>query len=147
MPFKKHHKQEPQSQNKMIKLSKFNKYKYLPFLFLIVFFSLNTPVLALNFKDSFSETGPLKSFSKEAGFSPKPLSVEGYIGLVLTTFFSVLGVISVILIIYSGFIWMTARGNEAKVTKAKDNLYSLFIGLLFILGAYALTTFLLKIFN
>jgi hypothetical protein len=47
--------------------------------------------------------------------------------------------------IYSGIMWMTARGNESKVEKAKDNLLDLTIGLLFILGSYALTAFILRI--
>ena len=129
----------------MLKLKKTNQ--YLLSLILLSVFLFSSPALALSFKDSFSKTGSLGSFSKEAGFAAEPVAVEGYIGLILTAFFSILGIIAVILIIYSGFTWMTARGNESQVTKAKDNLFSVLIGLIFIVGAYALTTFLLKIFN
>ncbi len=116
-------------------------------LIIISSFLLTLPASAFNFKDSFSTKGSLGVFSKQAGFSPQPATIESYVGLVLTTIFSILGIVSVVLIIYSGFVWMTARGNESQVAKAKDNLYNIIIGLMFIIGAYALTTFLLKIFT
>ena len=48
------------------------------------------------------------------------------------------GVIFMLLIIYAGFGWMTARGNETAVENAKHTLTSASIGLGVILGAYAL---------
>lgn len=129
----------------MIKLPKITK--YLLALTLIGSFLMATPTLALNFKDSFSKEGSLSSIAKESGFAKEPLAIESYIGILLTALFSILGIIAVILIIYSGFTWMTARGNEAQVTKAKDNLFNVIIGLIFIIGGYALTTFILKIFS
>ena len=82
-----------------------------------------------------------------SGYTDQDRAPEYYIGILLIGLFSILGVVAIILIIYSGFTWMTARGNEAQVTKAKDNLYNVIIGLIFIIGGYALTTFLLKIFS
>jgi len=40
---------------------------------------------------------------------------------------------------------MTASGNEEKITKAKQNLIHSTIGLLIVVGAYALVNFLLDI--
>jgi hypothetical protein len=57
-----------------------------------------------------------------------------------------LGIIAVILIIYGGFIWMTAAGNEDRVDTAKKILVSAVIGLLIILSAFAITTFVLNNF-
>lgn len=121
--------------------------KYLFALVIAASFLINTPALAFSFKDSFSKEGSLSTMAQKSGFEKNPISVEGYVGIVLTAFFSLLGIIAIALIIYSGFTWMTARGNEAQVTKAKDNLFTVIIGLIFILGGYALTAFLLKIFN
>lgn len=45
-------------------------------------------------------------------------------------------IISVILIIYGGFIWMFSRGNEEQVTKAKDILTGALIGAVIILASY-----------
>ena len=43
--------------------------------------------------------------------------------------------------IYGGFVWMTARGNTQAVDTAKDLIYSAVIGLIIVLAAYAITTF------
>lgn len=104
------------------------------------------PSLALGLKDGFSSE-KFNNFANSAGYTEEAQPVEYYIGLLLTGLFSILGVISIALIIYSGFTWMTARGNQAKVDKAKDTLIEVSLGLLFIIGGYALTTFLLKIFS
>jgi hypothetical protein len=101
---------------------------------------------ALGLKDGFSSTKEIGSFAKDAGYQ-KPQTPEYYVGLLLTGLFSVLGIVAIALIIYSGVVWMTARGNESKVEKAKENLTDVVIGLIFIIGSYALTMFILKIFS
>lgn len=55
-----------------------------------------------------------------------------------------LGVVAVILIIYGGFVWMTAAGNEERIKLAKKVLASAIIGLIIILSAFAIATFLLN---
>ncbi len=52
-----------------------------------------------------------------------------------------LGLIAVILILYGGFIWMTAGGNEDKVATAKKIITAAVIGLIIILLAWAIVTF------
>ncbi len=105
------------------------------------------PTLAASLKDGFSTTdSSLSTFAGQAGYTDAEKTPEDYIGMLLTGLFSILGVIAIALLIYSGFTWMTARGNESKVAKAKENIIDVIIGLIFIIGSYALTTFLLKIF-
>jgi len=53
-----------------------------------------------------------------------------------------LGIIFIVLIIYAGYTWMLARGNEADAQKAKDTITRAIIGLAIVLGAYAITTFI-----
>ena len=55
-----------------------------------------------------------------------------------------LGTIAVILIIYAGFVWMTSNGNEDKITKAKNILKGAVIGLVIVLSAFAITTFIIN---
>ncbi len=55
-----------------------------------------------------------------------------------------LGVLTILLILYSGFMWMTANGNEEKVQTAKDLLKNAVIGILIILSAFAIATFILR---
>lgn len=52
-----------------------------------------------------------------------------------------LGIIAVVIVLYGGFIWMTAGGSDEKVGKAKRMLIAGVIGLAIILSAYAITTF------
>jgi len=54
-----------------------------------------------------------------------------------------LGILSVILILFAGFKWMTAAGNDDQVASAKKLLISSVIGLVIILSSYALASFVL----
>jgi hypothetical protein len=127
-------------------IKKLNLTKYLLSFILIGGILGALPTLALGLKDGFSSESGLTNFAGQAGYTDATKTPEDYIGMLLTGLFSILGIIAIALLIYSGFTWMTARGNEAKVTKAKENLVDVIIGLIFIIGSYALTTFLLKIF-
>lgn len=70
-------------------------------------------------------------------------SVGEIVGTFVKAFLSILGIIFLILMIYSGYHWMTAHGDDQKVTKAKDTLREATIGLVIVVGAYAITQFVL----
>lgn len=55
----------------------------------------------------------------------------------------ILGILDVVIIVYAGFLWMTAGGNEEKVGEAKKWLYGSVIGLAIIFSAYALAGFII----
>jgi len=55
-----------------------------------------------------------------------------------------LGIIAVVIILAGGFMWMTAAGNEEKVGKAKKLLIAGIIGLVIILAAYIIATYVLS---
>ncbi len=57
---------------------------------------------------------------------------------------SLLGLIFLGLMLYGGFRWMTARGEEKYVTQAKDTITNAIIGIAIVVGAYAITDFVLK---
>ena len=71
-------------------------------------------------------------------------TVQGVVGTVITAVLSLLGVIFLILMIYGGFIWMLARGNESEVEKAQGIIRGAIFGLAIILAAYALTYFVVE---
>jgi hypothetical protein len=52
-----------------------------------------------------------------------------------------LGLAAVIVVLYSGYLWMTAAGNEQRIESAKSTLRAGIIGLALILSAYAITQF------
>jgi hypothetical protein len=55
-----------------------------------------------------------------------------------------LGIITIVLILYAGFKWMTAGGNEEKISDAKKILIASVIGLVIILSAYVLANFIIS---
>lgn len=69
--------------------------------------------------------------------------VGDMIGLVL----SFIGVLFLILTIYGGISWMTAGGNEQNVEKAKTIIINAIIGLLIVISAYTITSFIGGQFN
>ncbi len=67
-----------------------------------------------------------------------PVVVVSYI---INWVLSLLGLVALVLIIYAGFMWMSAAGNEERVTKAKDILKAAVIGLVIILGSYGIANY------
>lgn len=57
----------------------------------------------------------------------------------LTVFYSFVGVIFLVLVIYSGFLWMTARGNADQVERAQGYLRNLIFGIIILFGAFIVT--------
>ena len=55
-----------------------------------------------------------------------------------------LGIIAVIVILYGGFVWLTAGGNEDKVAKAKKLIVAGIIGLIIILASFAIVQFIVN---
>jgi len=60
------------------------------------------------------------------------------IGFVL----SFVGVLFLILMIYAGLTWMTAGGNLEQVKKARSLMINAILGLIVVMGAYAITAFI-----
>lgn len=58
-----------------------------------------------------------------------------------------LGLIAVIMILYGGFMWMTAGGNEEKVASAKKIISAAVIGLIVVLLAWAIVIFVVQTAN
>ncbi len=87
-------------------------------------------------------TGKLENVGNSAGY-PKDSSnsLPQIIGLVIKGLLSLLGIIFMGYIIYAGYLWMTAAGKEESITKAKAILRGSTIGLVIVLGAYAITEF------
>ena len=71
------------------------------------------------------------------------INTSSIAGGIIKIFLSLLGVIFVILMLYGGYLWMMARGNQEQVTKAKELITSAVIGLVIVIAAYAVTYFAL----
>ena len=73
---------------------------------------------------------------------PKEMAVS-----VVKYLMTFLGIIAVVVILYGGFMWMTASGNEDRVDKAKKIIIAGAIGLLIVIAAYAIVNFVVGITN
>ncbi|MCU0679461.1 MAG: hypothetical protein MUC28_03405 [Planctomycetes bacterium] len=66
------------------------------------------------------------------------VAVVGLIRLLMTF----LGIIAVIIVLYGGFVWLTAAGNEDRVGKAKKIITAAVIGLIIILSSFLIIDFI-----
>ena len=111
------------------------------FLSLLLFFQ-STPLLAAPAADQ------LKALGGKAGYDVGSITAEedivAIIGKIIYAVLSILGVIFLVLIIYGGFLWMTARGNEEQVGRAKKIITNATIGLAIIITSYAVTWFIMN---
>ena len=69
--------------------------------------------------------------------------LEYFVGTIIQIFLGLLGVIFLGLMIYGGYLWMMARGNEQQVEKAKETIKAATIGVAIILAGYAITQYVL----
>lgn len=94
---------------------------------------------AVNFDTGLKEAGTVSGLTEnkisQAGNIPAILG--DLVGMVL----ALLGIFFFILILYAGFIWMTAAGSGEQIEKAKKILISGAIGLVIVLSAYTITNY------
>lgn len=88
--------------------------------------------------------GGAETLAADAGYESQPSSdrLPIVIGSIIQIALSFLGVFFMILIIFSGFQWMSAGGNPETVGKAKSRITNAVIGLAIVLVAYGITWFI-----
>jgi hypothetical protein len=121
----------------MIKINKIKIFAVVFLMFLLGPVFLN-PVLALT-RDEMG-LGYVESLGlADPGDNkdPKEMAVE-----IISYLITFLGIIAVGIILYGGFIWMTAAGNDDRLAKAKKIIVAGVIGLIIILAAYAIVNFI-----
>lgn len=92
------------------------------------------------FSDSIPEDDLLGlEYGKASGLGSQDVRIT--VGMIIQSIIGLLGAITVVLILYAGFKWMTAGGADDKVGEAKKILTAAVIGLAIILSAYAITRF------
>lgn len=80
---------------------------------------------------------------KNAGIASER-SFEQIIGQIINVALSFLGIFFLGLMLYGGFRWMNAQGDDAEVKKAKDIIRNAIIGLVVIVAAFAISNFVLS---
>lgn len=129
-------------------LNKFMKKFLIIFLFLFLFsfvFFGNMGLAKTPFETSLEDTAKETGHVDSSGGGGK--SIDQIVQTVINVVLSFLGVGFLILMIYGGYVWMIARGNEQEVTKAKNIITSAIIGLIIVLSAYAISYFVISSFD
>jgi len=94
--------------------------------------------------------GPLDKLNKvaeKAGYQKETgTSIGAIAGQVIGVFISILGVIFIVLIVFAGYEYMMARGEEEKVKKSLATIRQAIVGLIITISAYAIWAFVFKYF-
>ena len=78
----------------------------------------------------------------DAGISSQK-TLPQLIGQIINIVLTLLGMVFLILVLYAGFLWMTAQGDDKVVGKAKDIIRQAIIGLIVIVAGFAISNFVL----
>lgn len=113
-------------------------------MFMIVFLPLLTFAVSANAQgasDNMLWGGQQDNIQQNTGLgNTDPRTMAASIIKILLGF---LGIIAVIIILYGGFKWMTAAGNEDNVSSAKKIIGAGVIGLVIILMAFGIAQFVI----
>ncbi len=74
----------------------------------------------------------------------KQENVLGIIGNIIGTALGLISIIFFVHILYAGFRWMVARGNEDEIRTAQDTIIAAIVGIIIVVAAYTITTFVFK---
>lgn len=66
------------------------------------------------------------------------------IGKLISVLLGIMGILLVVYIVWAGFIYATAQDDSKKTQKAKDMLKNAIIGLVFIVAAYAIASYVIS---
>ena len=64
------------------------------------------------------------------------------IGAIISVVLSLAGLVFLAIMFYAGLRWMTARGNEEFITKAKNAMFGALIGFILVTVSYGLSAFI-----
>lgn len=114
---------------------------------------ISIAVTLFMFPHTVSAVGNLKDAGKQlfsvgnrAGTSDVR-NIEDITGKVINGALTLVGIIFLLLMVYAGYLWMTARGEEEPINKAKKIVQTSIIGLVLVMSAYAITVFVTKQFE
>ncbi len=116
------------------------------FLLLNIFLPFTNIALAVDEGGSMLRDGIDKS-ANISGLKPEEgsdISLSFMIGQFLKGGIGLLGLLFLILILYAGITWMTAAGDEKKLSAAKQTMINATIGLVVSLLAYQITSYIIS---
>lgn len=128
-------------------LKHFTSFSLLLFtMLLLINFSFinNTNVANASWLDKADEGG-LKQIGDVYGQNKdKPSQIIIVVASIINVSLGLLGIIFLILLLYAGFNWMTAGGDEEKIKTASETITRAVIGLIIILASWAIAKFVVS---
>ena len=100
----------------------------------------STSYAQANTPDSFG----LTSVGEEINISTQTTDIRVTIVRVINIFLGFLGLIAVLIVMYAGYLWMTAGGDDEQIGVAKKLLINGAIGFTIIVSAFLITSFILS---
>ncbi len=97
---------------------------------------------AFDFSGSLDDAAKRVGLKREKSSAPDLTSV---IGKIINAALSLIGVVLLIIIMIGGYKWMMAGGNEDAAKEAKKYISRGIIGVLIVVGAYAISFFVIDV--
>lgn len=86
----------------------------------------------------------LQETAKGAGI-PVEGTIQTRVGQILGAALSLIGVIFFALMVYGGFLWMTARGDTKQTGEAKEIIINSIIGIIIVAASYVITKYVFAV--
>ena len=127
-----------------MKINKLFSLIFLLLLLVIITFSAGVVKADLLNAGQVTTGSNLRNFANDAGYNGDSYGVPlaQRIGNFIQIILGFVGTIFLILILISGFQWMTAGGNVETIKQAKGRIINAIIGLAIVLAAYSITWFI-----
>lgn len=110
--------------------------------FLAIFFPISSASAApADQPPTFFDANLINEMAANAGYNTqnvRPTTLATVLGTLVFGLLSFLGVVFTTLIVYGGYRWLTARGNEQNVTDAKAVIRNAITGLAVTIAAYGI---------
>ena len=108
----------------------------------MLFAFVAAPVHAQSITNNLQQAGKAFSGSDKSNLA-QVTSPAAIVGTIIQVVLGFLGIVATALVVYAGFLYMTARGNDTQVKKALAILRNAVVGLVIIMSAYAITAFVI----
>ncbi len=105
--------------------------------FCVSLFAIPSAVFAQTVDPGLNQVGAASGLETDA-------DLPTIIGRIINIFLGFMGIVLLLIVIYAGYLWMTAGGDADQVEKAKKWIRNGIIGLIIIVSSYAITAFVIS---
>lgn len=78
-----------------------------------------------------------------SGAGVRNIGVGAFVGILVQAVLQIVGVVFLILIVYGGFKWMSASGQQKQIEEAQKTIIHSIVGLLIVVLAYGISVFVM----